>query len=301
LNLIVFTSRRGRTWQLTPSRPLVLGVVGSILIAVFCAGLLMGRQFDATSGETVLSQLRAELGAQQAALEAVRADSGRNLDALAIRLGQLSAHITRLDALGQRLVARAGLEDGEFNFGQEPPQGGPEAPDGAPSLESAEITQLLDDLQMQIENRSRQLDVLEALLINRSLNADVRPEGRPVSTGWMSSTYGYRSDPFNGRRSFHGGMDFAGASGTEVLAVASGVVIWSGERHGYGHLIEIDHGNGLTTRYGHNQKNLVAVGETVKKGQSIALMGSTGRSTAPHVHLEVLQDGRRLNPAQYVR
>jgi murein DD-endopeptidase MepM/ murein hydrolase activator NlpD len=117
----------------------------------------------------------------------------------------------------------------------------------------------------------------------------------------MSSTYGYRSDPFNGRRSFHGGMDFAGAAGTDVLAVASGVVIWSGERHGYGHLIEIDHGNGLTTRYGHNQKNLVAVGETVKKGQPIALMGSTGRSTAPHVHLEVLQDGRRLNPGQYVR
>jgi hypothetical protein len=155
--------------------------------------------------------------------------------------------------------------------------------------------------QMQIEDRSRQLDVLEALMMNRRLSSEVRPEGRPVSSGWMSSVYGYRTDPFSGRRDFHPGVDFAGKAGSDVLAVASGVVTWSGKRYNYGHMIEIDHGNGLVTRYGHNQENLVEVGEKVKKGQVIAKMGSSGRSTGPHVHLEVLQDGRKVNPLKYVR
>lgn len=301
MNFIVFTNRRGRTWQLAFGRSAVLGLAAGLLFVVFGSGLLLGRWMSPEDGVSAVLEMKGELDHQRAEVDRVRESSGRNLDALAVRIGQLSAHVTRLDALGERLVAMAGLEDGEFNFGQEPPQGGPEGGDGGPPLESGEITQLLDELQMQIEDRYRQLDVLEALLLNRRLSAEVRPEGRPVKSGWMSSTYGYRSDPFNGRRNFHGGLDFAGSAGTEVLAVAAGVVVWSGDRYGYGNMVEIDHGNGLVTRYGHNQENLVALGEAVKKGQPIALMGSTGRSTAPHVHLEVLQDGRRINPARYVR
>ena len=266
---------------------------------VFFAGLLAGRMLPSSAAP--FAELRSALAAHETELETIREQSDRNVDALAIRLGQLSAHIVRLDALGQRLVAMAGLEDGEFNFGTMPPQGGPDSMDGAASLQSGEIAELLDELQAQIEDRSRQLDVLEALLGNRRLSQEVRPEGRPIRGGWMSSGFGYRADPFTGKRAFHGGLDFVNHEGSDVLAIAAGVVTFSGRRGNYGNMIEIDHGNGLVTRYAHNKENLVAVGDAVKKGEVIGLVGSTGRSTAPHVHLEVLENGRVVNPRQYIR
>ena len=200
----------------------------------------------------MFAQLRAELSEQQAALEEVRTESGRTIDALAVRLGQLSAHIIRLDALGQRLVTMAGLEDGEFNFGSQPPQGGPDTPEGEASLQSGEILVLIDELEQQIEDRSRQLDILEGLMANRRLSDEVRIEGRPVASGWMSSGFGYRTDPFTGKRAFHRGLDFVSPQGSDVLAVAAGVVTFSGKLANYGNMVEIDHGNGLVTRYGHN-------------------------------------------------
>jgi len=301
VNLIVFTSRSGRTRQFLLGRGGVAAGVIAAVAAVFALGVLAGRHFGPAPEEAVIDELRSEIAGYQAQLGLVRDDAQRNVDALAVRMGQLSAHITRLDALGQRLVGMAGLDDGEFNFGQAPPQGGPDSMEGGLALESGDITRILDDLQGQIEDRSRQLDVLEALMMNRRLSSEVRPEGRPISSGWMSSVYGYRTDPFTGRRDFHPGVDFAGKAGSDVLAVASGVVTWSGKRFNYGKMIEIDHGNGLVTRYGHNQENLVEVGDKVRKGQLIAKMGSSGRSTGPHVHLEVLQDGRKVNPLKYVR
>jgi murein DD-endopeptidase MepM/ murein hydrolase activator NlpD len=300
LNLLVLTSRDGRTRQIALSRR---GAIAAAVLAfsfVFLSGILAGRLFQPAAEPGLFAELRATQATQHAELEAVREQSTRNVDALAIRVGQLSAHIIRLDALGQRLVTMAGLEDGEFNFGETPPQGGPDGVEGS-SLQSGEISLLLDELQAQIEDRSRQLDVLEALLGNRRLSDEIRPEGRPTSGGWMSSGFGYRADPFTGKRSFHSGLDFVSPAGSDVLSIAAGVVTFSGTRANYGNLIEIDHGNGLVTRYGHNKKNLVEAGNVVKKGEVIGLVGSTGRSTAPHVHLEVLQDGRVVNPRQYVR
>lgn len=302
MNLFVFTTRRGRTLQVPVSRRGIAAIVIAGFSVTFFAGLLVGRMLLQPAPETELfSELRAELEAQQAELEAVREQSGRTTDALAVRLGQMSAHIIRLDALGQRLVSMAGLEDGEFNFGSPPPQGGPDNLDGAVSLQSGEIVLLLDELQGQIDDRSRQLDVLEALMFNRRLSDEVRLEGRPVRSGWMSSGFGYRTDPFTGKRAFHGGLDFVSPKGSDVLAIAAGVVTYSGRRANYGNLVEIDHGNGLVTRYAHNKENLVSIGDAVKKGEIIALVGSTGRSTAPHVHLEVLENGRVANPRKYVR
>lgn len=301
MNLIVFTSRGGRTRQVLLGST---GVVAGILLgvaAVFTAGLFLGRGLGPSPEAELIAGLRQEIHAYQAELDLVRDDARRNVDALAVRIGQLSAHVTRLDALGQRLVGMAGLGDGEFNFGEAPAQGGPNGAEAGPAMESGEITRLLDDLQMQIEDRSHQLDVLEALMMNRRLTLEVSPEGRPINSGWMSSVYGYRTDPFTGRRDFHPGVDFAGRAGSDVLAVASGVVTWSGKRYNYGTMVEVDHGNGLVTRYGHNQENLVRVGEKVRKGQVIATMGSSGRSTGPHVHLEVLKDGRKVNPLKYLR
>jgi murein DD-endopeptidase MepM/ murein hydrolase activator NlpD len=301
LNLFVFTSRNGRTRQIPLSRrgslpPRWAWSRSSSSPASWSA---------ACSQPATEVELFAELRADRCCPAGrgrghPRGSPGRNVDALAMRLGQLSAHITRLDALGQRLVSMAGLDDGEFNFGSQPPQGGPDPLEGEASLQSGEITLLLDELSGQIEDRSRQLDVLEALMFNRRLTDEVRPEGRPVRSGWMSSGFGYRTDPFNGKRTFHRGLDFVSPAGSDVLAVAAGVVTFSGKLANYGNMVEIDHGNGLVTRYGHNKENLVAVGDAVKKGEVIALVGSTGRSTAPHVHLEVFENGRPANPRRYV-
>jgi murein DD-endopeptidase MepM/ murein hydrolase activator NlpD len=301
VNLFIYTTRNGRTRQVPLSFREVLAASFAAVALVFTAGLLAGRMLQPDPEQVVFTELRAELAAQQAELEAIRDTSGRNHDALAARLGQLSAHIIRLDALGQRLVSMAGLEEGEFNFGDEPALGGPEAIEQAASLQSGEITALLDDLDQQIQDRSRQLDILEALMFNRRLTEASSIEGRPVRGGWMSSGFGYRTDPFTGKRSFHRGLDFVSPKGSDVLAVAAGVVTFSGKLANYGYMVEIDHGNGLVTRYGHNTENLVAVGDAVQKGEVIALVGSTGRSTAPHVHLEVFDNGRPVNPRQYLR
>ena len=301
MNLFVYTSRNGRARQISLSRRVVAAAAVGALSLVFLAGLVTGRVLQPPSGAELLTDMRVALLSQQAEVEAIRERAGLDTDALAIRLGQLSAHIIRLDALGQRLVTMAGLEDGEFNFGTQPPQGGPDSMEGAASLQSGEIIDLLDELESQIEDRTQQLDVLESLMFNRRLSNDVRPEGRPITSGWMSSGFGYRTDPFTGKRAFHRGLDFVSPQGSDVMAVAAGVVTYSGKLRNYGNMVEIDHGNGLVTRYGHNDENLVAVGDAVKKGEVIALVGSTGRSTAPHVHLEVIENGRPANPRQYVR
>ena len=301
MNFFIYTTRNGRTRQVPLTLREVLVASVAAVALVFTAGLLAGRMSQPDPEQAIFSELRAELAAQQAELDAIRDTSGRNHDALAARLGQLSAHIIRLDALGQRLVGMAGLEDGEFNFGAEPALGGPEAIEHAASLQSGEITVLLDDLDHQIQDRSRQLDILEALMFNRRLSEAASIEGRPIRGGWMSSGFGYRTDPFTGKRSFHRGLDFVSPKGSDVLAVAAGVVTFSGKLANYGYMVEIDHGNGLVTRYGHNNENLVAVGDAVQKGEVIALVGSTGRSTAPHVHLEVYDNGRPVNPRQYLR
>jgi len=223
------------------------------------------------------------------------------LDALAGRVGQMNARMIRLDALGRRLTEMANLDKGEFNFDSEPAVGGPEGLVEGAVATSSDLTAMLDDLTHQIRDRERQLSVLESLISTRNLSQQIVPGGRPVVKGWISSYYGPRTDPFTGRNAFHRGVDFAGPAGSEVVAVASGVVTFAKERFGYGTTVEINHGGGYVTRYGHNQKVLVAVGDTVQKGQSIALIGSTGRSTGPHLHFEVLKQGRAVDPMSFVR
>ena len=155
-------------------------------------------------------------------------------------------------------------------------------------------------MDSQLTNRQQQLGILEDLLLNRKLQNEVHPEGRPIFSGYISSGFGNRMDPFTGRVAFHEGIDFAGKEGTDVVAVASGVVTWSGNRYGYGKIVEITHGNGYVTRYAHNAENLVAVGDTIKRGEIIALMGATGRATGPNLHFEVLRNGRVVDPLTYI-
>jgi murein DD-endopeptidase MepM/ murein hydrolase activator NlpD len=286
----------GRTW-------LVIAVVAlTVCTGAFYAGISAARVFGITT-QVQADTWRAELAQQQAIVESTRRSLQQNLDALALRLGQMNAHVVRLDALGTRLTQMAGLQDGEFDFSSEPPLGGPEEPVALADTASMQINGIVNALQVlddQLTDRGRQLNVLEDLLLNRKLRDEVHPGGRPVTAGYISSQFGSRTDPFTGRLAFHKGVDFAGRAGAEVIAVASGVVTWSGERYGYGQLVEINHGNGYVTRYAHNVDNLVAVGDTVKRGQVIARMGGTGRATGPNLHFEVLVNDRPVDPLTYV-
>lgn len=311
MNIILFTTVHGRPGSLNLSRPrfyvpllAMLAMVCSLL--VYLGYQLGGAGMELAAGTavpaaTTTADWRTDLENQQRAIEQAKRTSQAHLDALALRVAQIQAQVMRLDGLGQRLVDLAGLDGGEFNFGQAPAQGGPiEAADLDNSYSPPDFMQELEALSSQLKERERQLIVLEDVLQDRHLNKEVRPSGRPVKDGWLSSYFGKRTDPFTGRPAMHEGLDFAGKLGSDIIAVAAGVVTWSGPRYGYGNLVEINHGNGFVTRYGHCLKNLVKVGQTVKKGQHIAEMGSSGRSTGPHVHFEVLRNGKPVDPARYL-
>jgi murein DD-endopeptidase MepM/ murein hydrolase activator NlpD len=306
MHLILLCKDRGQLGQLRlDSRSLraILSVTTlAVLGGVFYAGYLAASTYGMASPTAQVARWRTALAAQEAAVEDARRQMQQNIDGLALRLGRVNAHVVRLDALGERLTQMADLSDGEFDFSKPPSLGGPEELlPGTQSMRFSEVVTALDSLNEQLDDRERQLGVLEDFLLNRKLQDEVHPEGRPVTAGYISSRYGNRSDPFTGRTAFHKGIDFAGREGADVVAVASGVVVWSGPRYGYGQMIEVNHGNGYTTRYAHNANNLVAVGDTVKRGQRIARMGDTGRATGPNLHFEVLHRGRAVDPLTFIQ
>lgn len=238
---------------------------------------------------------------QKTEVEATKRQAQEKLSALTLRVAELQARIVRLDALGERLTTIAKLDSGEFDFSQVPALGGPEsADDMGAAYNPPDFIEVINNLTDQIEDRELQLQTLEALLAKRKIQSDIFIAGRPVKKGWMSSRYGRRTDPFNGNIAWHQGVDFAGKENADIVSVAAGVVTWSSERHGYGLMVEVNHGGGFSTRYAHNNENLVKVGDVVKKGQVVALMGSSGRSTGPHVHFEVFKNGRAVDPASYI-
>ena len=238
---------------------------------------------------------------QKADLERVKQETLTQLEALTIRMASLQARLIRLDALGERLTNATGLDDGEFDFTQEPSVGGPEVMLEENTFQMPDFLQELDELAMQIESRQQQLELLDSIMIERESQSEFSVSGRPVSRGYISSGFGRRIDPFTGNLAWHQGVDFStGSSGEDVFAVAAGVVAFAGEKQGLGKMVQIDHGNGFETIYGHDEQILVKVGDVVKKGQVIALSGSTGRSSGPHVHVEVHKNGRVVDPASYI-
>lgn len=214
------------------------------------------------------------------------------------QLGGLQAEAIRLKVLSQRLAEIAGFEVNDFDLGFSPSMGGIEK--SGDWLSTAEFEESLVRLSRDFAEQQDTLTALQDYLIANDNITGAIPTGRPVENGWISSFYGYRVDPFNGKKTFHDGIDFAGKTGSAVISVADGIVSWAGMRGGYGGLVEIDHGNGYVTRYAHNKSLEVSIGERVSKGDAIALMGSTGRSTGPHVHFEVLRDGKSVNPFNYL-
>lgn len=304
MNVIVFSKRLGGARQFELGRPLTLTVtiaaVMTLLTGVLYAGVQLGRS-DMFEPTAQVADWGRRLEEQRLQVVDAKQDLQNRLDALASRVGQMNAHVIRLDALGRRLTEMAHLDKGEFNFDSAPAVGGPEGLVEGALVSSPDISNMLDGLAHQIKDRERQLSVLESLISTRNLSREIVPGGRPVTQGWISSYFGKRTDPFTGRNAYHRGIDFAAPAGSQAFAVASGVVTYAKERFGYGKTVEINHGNGYVTRYAHNQRLLVAPGDTIQKGQPISLIGSTGRSTGPHLHFEVLKQGRAVDPMSFVR
>ena len=282
-----------------------------LLLAIVCFSGVSGYYYaNSDTSVTRVDQLtidswQAELDEQWADLESTKQSSQQQINALTVRLGMIQAHVTRLDAVGERILSISGIDKKEFNFQRKPAIGGPEkslqATANARSANSQQNLEMsFDQVMLSLQSREQQLNVLESLLMDKHMGTERYISGRPTTKGWLSSYYGERNDPFTGKPAWHAGVDFAGSEGDKVIATAAGVVSWVGKRSGYGLLIEINHGDGLVTRYGHNKEALVAKGQVVKKAQIISKMGNTGRSTGAHVHYEVLKNGRPTDPSPYV-
>jgi murein DD-endopeptidase MepM/ murein hydrolase activator NlpD len=301
VNILFLSSKKGKMGSLNMGKPLHF-----LLLVIAVTGFGAGTTYlgytlnPPQNNQALIEEWQQKIRQQQVRLDHIGEEADADIDALSSRLGLLQAHIMRLDALGQKLVHMANIEKGEFDFDNTPALGGPET-GSQEALQPAELALAIERLALELANREDQLDVLEDIVMIENLNKEVQPSGRPLLKGWLSSYYGMRTHPITGRYEMHKGIDFAGKMGGEVIAVAKGVVTFSGRRYGFGNVIDIAHGNGYTTRYAHNSRLLVSVGDTVEKGFQIAEIGSTGRSTGPHVHFEVLKNGRQIDPVKFIR
>ena len=252
MNLIFFSRRQGQARHLHLTHPVTLTAFGVLGLAVLGLAFGLGVKLGSSGLDS---------RAQLAEVTRLRQSVQDRIDAMAIRVGEINAHVIRLDALGKRLTQMANITSGELNFDVAPGVGGPDKSVSEGAV--AQIPDISPDARRgraRLETRDSQLLALENVILSRSLNQAIRPDGRPVVEGYISSYYGERQDPFSGHDAWHKGVDFAGAMGSQVVAVAAGVVTKAEPQSGYGNLVEINHGNGFVTRYGHNQRSLVAVG-----------------------------------------
>jgi murein DD-endopeptidase MepM/ murein hydrolase activator NlpD len=301
VNILFLSSNKGQICGLNLAKPLhlllMVGLVGMMTSGAVYLGYTLNPDQD---NQALIKEWQTDVRQHQVQLKNIREEADADIDALASRIGLLQAHVMRLDALGRKLVHMARIDKAEFDFDSTPALGGPETRPNK-VLQPDELSKAIDRLSLKLEDRENQLSVLENMVLDQNLKKEVVPSGRPITKGWLSSYYGMRTHPISGRREMHKGIDFAGKLGGQVIAVAKGVVTYAGKRYSYGNLIEIAHGNGYSTRYAHNSRLLVSVGDTVEKGFQIAEIGSSGRSTGPHVHFEVIKNGREINPVRFIR
>lgn len=308
MDIILVSKNRSRTrrFSIGTEHPLLWVGTGAALTVLMVAGFLLGRAVlmhhdSAQMSPELAAMWEQQVEEQKAELQAARASARETSRMLSQRVARLQAHVLRLDAAGNRMAEVAGLDPTEFSFNTDPALGGPEAPLGPAKDESELILGSLDAFERGLEARERQMRVLEDILHAGRLEERSKPSGWPVIGGYISSVFGWRADPFTGRRTRHNGIDFAAPAGTAVRSVAAGIVTKASYHSGYGRLVEINHGNGYVTRYGHNRKLMVAVGDKVRNGQSIATVGSSGRATGPHLHFELELNGHVVNPARYLQ
>ena len=309
MKIILISSRADRVRTISLNS-WAKGLLSVLLLGIpVAAGTMLGIKIADGRWELLfdnsIGEMQHQLVVQQSHVDAGREQLDSSLAAMTGKLAQMRSRLVRLDALGEQLTQIASLEDGEFDFSVAPGLGGPDESLVNEVANSVDIQQELATMFARLDNslnsRESQLNVLQSMLTENKLKSERMVAGRPITKGWMSSEYGMRVDPFHGNKRWHGGVDFAGRKGSDIIAVASGVVTWSGERSGYGLMVELNHSDGYITRYAHNDKNVADLGAIVKKGDVIAKMGSSGRSTGPHVHFEVFKNGRTVDPASYIR
>ncbi|MDQ8037447.1 MAG: M23 family metallopeptidase [Pedobacter sp.] len=288
MNIILLSRKHGRprTVQLQPRLLMIIAAVVVVLcVALGCAGYYAAaRLFPSQTGQS----------------DVVSADSRDQLKAMTSRLVEMQARLVRLDALGEHLAESANLNTEEFDFKKKPPMGGPLTEELTVLGDRPSVMLRLQELSAEIEQKEAQLMALDGLMSGKRIEPKSYLANMPVRSGYVTSRYGYRSDPFTGRTTFHGGIDFAGPEGTHVFSVAPGIVTYAGAKTGYGNVVEVSHGDGMSTRYAHASRVAVKVGDLVAKDQLVAYMGSTGRSTGPHLHYEVLRSGTQVDPATYI-
>ena len=302
MNIILVSGKLTRSRTLTLTVPhLVLGTAATLFaLLVLAFGLQYSMlRYAASLNSPLLNTL--VLSAQQEQNEKTQSYLRDNLNAMAAKLGQMQAQLLRLDTLGERLAKTAGFKPQEFMFDQVPGQGGAVSTLPTYDLSLGDLSRQVDLLTRQVDDRTEKLGILDSLMIIDSAKKKLLPSVLPIEGGWYSSNFGWRIDPFNGVRAFHEGMDFMAEVGTLARAAAGGVVIYSDFHPQYGNMIEIDHGNGLVTRYAHLSKRLAKIGDVVMSSGKIGTVGNTGRSTGPHLHFEVRQNGAALNPVRFFR
>ena len=298
MNVIIVSRFFRAPKKFSLGNPKVSAIIGGSCIALLAVAFGSGFAIRGANGaaESQIAKLKQDLGKQESELADAREDAQREINAVAARVGELQAQANRLNALGQRLTRDGKLSDGEFNFGKVPGMGGNESVEDVPA---GDLLKSLDELQTKFDHSGNQLSVLESMMYNQQLQLAAIPSGRP-SKGYITSGFGRRTDPFRGGLAHHLGIDFDANTGDPVLAAAGGVVSFAGVKSGYGNVVEVDHGNGYSTLYGHNSRLVVRAGDIVRSGQQLAKAGSTGRSTGPHVHFEVHVNGRPVNPRKFL-
>jgi murein DD-endopeptidase MepM/ murein hydrolase activator NlpD len=302
VQIIVIPDRLAKARTLTvSSRHLMASmVVALVLLLGTTAGLYwLTIRFATDIKIPVVQEL--VLAAQQGEAERARRFVQQNLNAMAVKLGEMQAQLARLDALGDRLSALAGIRPQEFRFSEAPGLGGAQPTSLPPqNLSLAEFGEKLSALSRNVENRTDMLGVLEAQLFEQAIKKKLMPTMMPVNAPFNASGFGMRIDPFTGQQTMHEGIDFLADVGSPIVAAAGGVVIFAGFHPQYGNVVDVDHGNDLVTRYAHASKLYVREGDVVRRGRKIADVGNTGRSTGPHLHFEVRFKGASQNPARFV-
>jgi len=303
MNIILLPEgiRKGAPTSLSHRHLLVLVLVGLVGLPIFLGALAyhVVDLYQRTYGQQAyILQTRQALAQQKAAIDKARDEAANHMNALALKMGQLQAQVLRLNALGARLTRMAGIDQREFNFDAIVAQGGPEnvaATNVQPTLSDSLIA-----LTKDIDRQQERLAALESLMLDKKLNAQVMPSGWPAEGGWVSSGFGVRADPFTGHQAHHEGVDIAARLNSPIHAAGDGVVSFAGDKQRYGLTVEITHASGLTTRYAHTAELMVKVGDKVQRGRVIARVGSSGRSTGPHVHFEVIKNGHAVDPRGYI-
>ena len=298
MNLIIVSRFLRTPKKLSLADPKVAGAFAGTCFLLLGLAFTAGFAVRGSNGaaEAQIADLKHNLDRQQVELVEARKDAQREINAIAARVGELQAQANRLNALGQRLTRDGKLSQGEFNFDKLPGMGGAESVSDVPAVD---LLKSLDLLQNQFDQSGRQLTVLEGMLYDQQLRLAAIPSGRP-SKGYITSGFGTRNDPLRGGLAHHMGLDFDANTGDPFAAAAGGVVSFAGVKAGYGNVVEVDHGNGYSTLYGHNSRLVVHAGDIVRAGQTLARAGSTGRSTGPHVHFEVHVNGRPVNPRKFL-